>query len=56
MGCADAVAARVTTSDDEHVLVLGGDAFLLRELHACQYAVLLTEQFEGEVDAFQFTS
>ena len=56
MGCADAVGPRVTTADDEDVLVLGCDAFFFREFHTGEYSVLLREKFEGEMDAFQFTT
>ena len=51
MGGADAVGAGVAAADDEDVLVVGGDAVGLRELDAGEDAVLLGEQFEGEVDA-----
>ena len=41
MSGTDAVRTRIATTDDEHVLALGGDALILRELHACQHTVLL---------------
>ena len=43
MSCANAIAARVATTDDEHVLALRCDAFLLRILMSRKYTVLLTE-------------
>lgn len=56
VGGADAVGACVAATDDEYVLSLGGDALFLRELDACEYAVLLGEEFEGEVNAPQFAT
>ena len=56
VGSADAVGTSVTTTDDQHVLALGGDAFVLGELHACEDAVLLRQHLEGEVDALQFAA
>ena len=56
MGCADAVAARVAAADDEHVLVFGGDALIGRKLHAGEDAVLLREEFEGQVHAPKLTT
>ena len=56
MGCTNTVATRITTTNHEHVFALGGDALFFREFHACQHTVLLGEQFEGEVYAFEFAA
>ena len=56
MGCSDTVRARVATTDNKNVLALGGDALLVRECHASQHAVLLREQFEGQMHALQFAA
>ena len=56
MGGADAIATRIATTDDEHILPLGRDALFFRKRHPGQHAVLLREQFEGEVHALQFTA
>ena len=53
MGRTDAVAARVSAADNQHILALGSDALFLAEIHAGQHAVLLGEQFKGEVYALQ---
>ncbi len=56
MSRANAIAARVATTDDEHVLAFRCDAFLLRILMSRKYPVLLTEQFKGEMDALQIAT
>ena len=56
MGCTNTVGACVATTNHEHVLALGGDALILRELHASEHAVLLGKQFEGEVYTLQFAA
>ena len=43
MGCADAIRPRVSSTDYEHVLSLGGYALLFAELHSCQHSILLGE-------------
>ena len=53
MSGADAVAARVASTNDEHILALGRDANGFAELHACKDTILLGEQFESEVNALQ---
>ena len=53
MGGADAVGAGVAATDDQDVLALSSDALIFRELHAGEDAVLLGEELEGKVDAFE---
>ena len=56
MGGADAVGAGVATTNDQHILAAGGDALGLWELDAGEDAVLLRQEFEGEMHPFQITS
>ena len=56
MSRSDAVAARIATTDDKNVLALAVDELVLAELHACEDAVLLREQFEGEVNTLELAS
>ena len=53
---ADAVASRITTTDDEYILALCRDTLFSRELHASKNTVLLREQFKGKMHAFQLTA
>ena len=55
VGCADAVASRVAAADDEHLLVFAVDDALGRDGNAFKQAVLLSEQLEGEMYAFEVT-
>ena len=52
----DTVGTCITTTDHEDILSLGCDALLFTEFHACQHTILLGEQVEGEVHAFQFAT
>ena len=56
MGGTDAVGAGIAAADDQHILAPGGDALGIWELDAGEDTVLLRQEFEGEVDAFQITS
>ena len=56
VGGADAVGARVAATNDEDVLAVGGDALILCKLHACQHTVLLRQQLEGQVNAFELAA
>ena len=51
MGCTNTVGACITATDDQHVFSLGSNALVFREFHTSQHAVLLREQFEGEMNA-----
>ena len=53
---ADAVGASVSAADDEHILPLCRNALLLGELHSGEHTVLLGEQFQCEVNAFEVAS
>ncbi len=52
----DTVTTRITTTDNQDILALAVNKLILRELHTCQDAVLLREEFEGEIYAFEFSS
>ena len=41
MGSSYTVRTSITTTDDEYILTLGGNALILRELHTSQHAILL---------------
>ncbi len=56
MCCSDTVRTSITTTDDEYILTFGSYALILTELHACQHAVLLGEELEGEMYAFEFAA
>ena len=56
VACADAVASGVSATDNEDVFAFSRNTFILRESLSCKNTVLLCEQFEGEMDTFQFTS
>ena len=56
MSRSDAVGARIAAADDQYILSFGGNALVLREFHASEDTVLLREQFEGEMHAFQFAA
>ena len=56
MGRSDAVGASVAAADHEDILTLGSDALVFREFHTSEDAVLLGEEFEGEVYTLQFAA
>ena len=56
MGGADAVGAGVAAADYQYIFSFGSNALVLRELHAGEDAVLLGEEFEGEVYALEFAT
>ena len=56
MSRTDTVGTCITTTDNQDILALAVDQFILRELHACKDSVLLREEFEGEINTLQFSS
>jgi hypothetical protein len=56
MSRTDAVGTSVAATYHQHVFPLGSDALILTKLNACQHAVLLCKQFEGEMYSLQFTA
>ena len=56
MCCTNAVGASITTTNHQYIFAFGSDALVLGELDASEDAVLLREQFEGEVYTFQFAA
>ena len=56
MGCADAVASCVASTNHEDILAFGCDALVLRELHACKDTVLLGKQLKSKMNALQLTA
>ena len=53
---ADAVGARIAATDDEHVLALGVDELVLRNILTCQHTVLLREHLQREVDTLELSA
>ena len=56
VGCPDAVAARITTTDYQDFLAFAIDDVFRGNGDAFEEAVLLSQQFEGEMNAFQVTA
>ena len=56
MSRTDTVGTCITTTDNQDILALAVDQFILRELHAGKDSVLLREEFEGEINTLQFSS
>ena len=56
MSGTDTVGTRITTTDDQYILALAVDQFVLRELHTGEDTVLLRKQFEGEINTLQLSS
>ena len=56
MGCSDAVATGVAATNDQHIFAFGADEFVFAEFNAGKHAVLLAQQFEGEMNAVEFTA
>ena len=56
VGCSDAVAARITATDYQDFLAFAIDDVFRGDGDAFEEAVLLTQQFKGEMNAFQVTA
>ena len=56
VGCTHAVATGVATADNKNIFAFCRYALTGRNLRACNNAVLLLEQFESEVHAFEVAS
>ena len=56
IGCSYAVASGIAAADDENFLAFTVDDTFGRDDDTFQKTVLLSQQFEGEMDAFQVTA
>jgi hypothetical protein len=56
VGSTNTVRTSITTTNHKYILALGCYAFVFRELHTSEDAILLRQHLEGEVNTFQLSA